>query len=104
MSRTKRLQIRISPELKEKVEKIASERNISVSELIVDYIKRLPNPKVLLAILASATIAAKNLSMPLRACMETPAPSIVLDCPHAHHSWWQWSCWFRCRTNAIIAR
>ena len=45
MSRTERLQIRISPELKEKVEGIAKERNISVSELLVDYIKRLPYPK-----------------------------------------------------------
>ncbi|WP_346016567.1 ribbon-helix-helix protein, CopG family [Chroococcidiopsis sp. CCMEE 29] len=43
MSRTQRLQIRISPELKKKVELIAKERNVSVSELIVDYIKRLPN-------------------------------------------------------------
>jgi len=37
-----------------------------VSELMVDYIKRLPNPKVLLAIFASATIAALSLPTPLR--------------------------------------
>lgn len=61
MSRTERLQIRISPELKEKVEKIAKERNVSVSELLVDYIKRLPSPKVVLAISAFAPIAALSL-------------------------------------------
>jgi predicted transcriptional regulator len=61
MSRTERLHIRISPELKKKVELIAKERNVSVSELLVDYIKRLPNPKVLLAISAVATIAALSL-------------------------------------------
>ena len=44
MLRTERLQIRISPELKQEVEKIATLRNVAVSELIVDYIKRLPNP------------------------------------------------------------
>jgi predicted transcriptional regulator len=65
MSRTERLQIRISPELKKKVELIAKERNVSVSELVVDYIKRLPSPKVLLAIFASATIAALSLPTPL---------------------------------------
>lgn len=43
MLRTERLSIRISPELKEKVETVAKERNITVSELIVDYIKRLPH-------------------------------------------------------------
>lgn len=66
MSRTERLQIRISPELKQKVERVASERNLTVSELIVDYIKRLPNPKALLAIGAFAPIAALYLPMPLR--------------------------------------
>ncbi len=66
MSRTERLHIRISPELKKKVELIAKERNVSVSELLVDYIKRLPNPKVLLAISAVATIAALSLPTPLR--------------------------------------
>jgi antitoxin component of RelBE/YafQ-DinJ toxin-antitoxin module len=65
MSRTERLSIRISPELKEKVEGVAKERNISVSELIVDYIKRLPNPKVLLAISAIAPLAALSLPTPL---------------------------------------
>jgi len=64
MSRTERLQIRISRPLKEKVEKVAKERNITVSELIVDYIKRLPNPKVLLAIGALAPIAALSLPTP----------------------------------------
>ncbi|HEY9781020.1 MAG TPA: ribbon-helix-helix protein, CopG family [Leptolyngbyaceae cyanobacterium] len=66
MHRTERLQIRISPELKKKVELIAKERNTSVSELIVDYIKRLPNPKALLAIFASTTIAALSLPTLLR--------------------------------------
>jgi antitoxin component of RelBE/YafQ-DinJ toxin-antitoxin module len=45
MAKTERIQIRISPELKIKAEKIADERNVSVSEMLMDYIKRLPNPK-----------------------------------------------------------
>lgn len=65
MSRTERLQIRISPELKEKVEAVAKERNISVSELLVDYIKRLPHPKTLLAISTIAPIASLYLPTPL---------------------------------------
>lgn len=66
MSRTERLSIRISPELKEKVEAVAKERNISLSELIVDYIKRLPYAKTLLAISAIAPIASLYLPTPLR--------------------------------------
>ena len=67
MSRTERLQIRISQELKEKVEGIAKERNISVSELLVDYIKRLPNPKTLLAFSTLiAPLASLYLPTPLR--------------------------------------
>ena len=61
MSRTERLYIRISPELKDKVTKIALERNITVSELLVDYIKRLPSPKAILAISAFARVAALSL-------------------------------------------
>lgn len=45
MPRTERIDFRISPELKQKVETIAKERGVSVSELLTDYIKRLPNPK-----------------------------------------------------------
>lgn len=65
MARTERLHIRISPELKAKVEAVALERNISVSELLVDYIKRLPTPKALLAIGAIAPIAALSLPTPI---------------------------------------
>ncbi|MBV9385539.1 MAG: hypothetical protein JOZ78_03820 [Chroococcidiopsidaceae cyanobacterium CP_BM_ER_R8_30] len=65
MPRTERLYIRISPELKDKVTRVAKERNVTVSELLVDYIKRLPNPKVLLAISAIAPIAALSLPTPL---------------------------------------
>ena len=66
MSRTERLQIRISPELKKKIEEIAKERDVSVSELLIDYIKRLPYPKVLLAISAIAPTASLFLPIPLR--------------------------------------
>ena len=45
MVKTTRLNIRITAALKEKVERVAKERGITVSELITDYIKRLPKPK-----------------------------------------------------------
>ncbi len=45
MVRSERIEFRIAPELKEKVEKIAKERNTTVSEMLTDYIKRLPKPK-----------------------------------------------------------
>lgn len=41
----KRLSMRISEDLKEKVEAIAAERDMSVSELISRLIERLPKPK-----------------------------------------------------------
>jgi antitoxin component of RelBE/YafQ-DinJ toxin-antitoxin module len=41
MARTERLNIRISSELKEKIKKIAESKGLTVSELIVDYIKSL---------------------------------------------------------------
>lgn len=45
MTRTERIEFRIIPELKDKVEKIAKEQNTTVSELLTDYIKRLPKPR-----------------------------------------------------------
>jgi antitoxin component of RelBE/YafQ-DinJ toxin-antitoxin module len=45
MAKTERLNIRTTKDLKQKVEAIAKERDVTVSELINDYIKRLPNPK-----------------------------------------------------------
>ena len=45
MAKTERLNIRTTKYLKQKVEAIAKERDVTVSELINDYIKRLPNPK-----------------------------------------------------------
>jgi antitoxin component of RelBE/YafQ-DinJ toxin-antitoxin module len=44
MIKTARLNIRLSEVLKSKVEQVAKERGVTVSELITDYIKRLPNP------------------------------------------------------------
>jgi antitoxin component of RelBE/YafQ-DinJ toxin-antitoxin module len=44
MVKDTRLNIRITETLKTKVEQIAKERGITVSELITDYIKRLPTP------------------------------------------------------------
>jgi antitoxin component of RelBE/YafQ-DinJ toxin-antitoxin module len=45
MAKTERLNIRTTEQLKSKLEAIAKERGITVSEMINDYIKRLPNPK-----------------------------------------------------------
>jgi uncharacterized protein (DUF1778 family) len=44
MTRTERLNIRISFELKEKLKKIAAANNVNVSEFVVDLIKSLPKP------------------------------------------------------------
>ena len=44
MARTEVVIFRISPELKQKLQKTAKLRDVSVSELLIDYIKRLPNP------------------------------------------------------------
>jgi antitoxin component of RelBE/YafQ-DinJ toxin-antitoxin module len=46
MAKTTRIYIRITETLKEKAERVAKEREITVSELITDFIKRLPSPKV----------------------------------------------------------
>jgi antitoxin component of RelBE/YafQ-DinJ toxin-antitoxin module len=45
MAKTTRLNIRLTETLKEKVDQVAKERGITISELITDYIKRLPAPK-----------------------------------------------------------
>lgn len=45
MARTERIDIRVSPELKTKVAAVAKERGLTVSELLIDYLKRLPAPK-----------------------------------------------------------
>jgi antitoxin component of RelBE/YafQ-DinJ toxin-antitoxin module len=45
MTKAARLNIRITEVLKEKVERVARERQITVSELITDYIKCLPLPQ-----------------------------------------------------------
>jgi antitoxin component of RelBE/YafQ-DinJ toxin-antitoxin module len=45
MAKTARIEFRLSPELKAKAEKVAKERNVTVSEMLTDYIKRLPSPK-----------------------------------------------------------
>jgi len=57
MSKDKRLQIRLSEEEYNKLESYARQKDISMAQVIREYIKRLPNPKVLLAISALATIA-----------------------------------------------
>lgn len=45
MAKTERLNIRTTEQLKSKLEAVAKERGITVSEMVNDYIKRLPNPK-----------------------------------------------------------
>jgi antitoxin component of RelBE/YafQ-DinJ toxin-antitoxin module len=43
--KTERLSIRTTKQLKSKIEAVAKERGVTVSEMVNDYIKRLPNPK-----------------------------------------------------------
>jgi predicted HicB family RNase H-like nuclease len=45
MSKTERLNIRISEKLKGKVMNLAQKQEITVSELIIDCIKKLPDPE-----------------------------------------------------------
>jgi antitoxin component of RelBE/YafQ-DinJ toxin-antitoxin module len=45
MAKTERLNIRTTKQLKSKIEAVAKERGITISEMVNDYIKRLPNPK-----------------------------------------------------------
>ena len=45
MAKTERLNIRTTEQLKSKIEAVAALRGITVSEMVNDYIKRLPNPK-----------------------------------------------------------
>jgi antitoxin component of RelBE/YafQ-DinJ toxin-antitoxin module len=44
-AKTERLSIRTTKQLKKKIEAVAKERDITVSEMVNDYIKRLPNPQ-----------------------------------------------------------
>lgn len=62
MSKEKRLQIRLSQIDYDKLEAYASQKDISMAQVLRDYIKRLPLPKGELAIFAFATIA--SLSFP----------------------------------------
>lgn len=43
--KTERLSIRTTKQLKNKIEAVAKERDITISEMVNDYIKRLPNPQ-----------------------------------------------------------
>ncbi len=43
--KTERISIRTTKALKDKIEKVAAERKVTVSEMINDYIKRLPIPR-----------------------------------------------------------
>jgi hypothetical protein len=58
MSRDKRLEIRLSEAEYSKLEAFASQKDISMAQVLRAYIKRLPTPKNLLAISAFAPIAA----------------------------------------------
>lgn len=73
MSKDKRLQIRLSEEDYNKLESYASQKDISMAQVLREYIKRLPHPKALLAIFAFATIAALSFPTPLRARVGTAA-------------------------------
>lgn len=66
MSKEKRLQIRLSEEDYNKLESYAKQKDISMAQVLREYIKRLPSPKTLLAICAIAPIAALSFPMPLR--------------------------------------
>jgi antitoxin component of RelBE/YafQ-DinJ toxin-antitoxin module len=45
MAKTETIIIRTTKSIKSKAKAIAKERELSLSELIVDYIKQLPEPK-----------------------------------------------------------
>jgi antitoxin component of RelBE/YafQ-DinJ toxin-antitoxin module len=45
MAKTERLSIRTTQRLKDKIARLAVERGITVSEMVNDYIKSLPEPK-----------------------------------------------------------
>lgn len=66
MSKEKRLQIRLSEAEYNKLESYASQKDISMAQVLREYIKRLPNPKVLLAISAVAPLATLSFPTPLR--------------------------------------
>jgi len=64
MSKEKRLQIRLSEAEYNKLEAYASQKDISMAQVLREYIKRLPHPKTLSAIFAIATIAPLSFPMP----------------------------------------
>ncbi|MBV9389810.1 MAG: hypothetical protein JOZ78_25585 [Chroococcidiopsidaceae cyanobacterium CP_BM_ER_R8_30] len=66
MSKEKRLQIRLSDEDYNRLESFAKQKDISMAQVLREYIKRLPLPKTLLAISAFAPIAALSFPTPLR--------------------------------------
>jgi antitoxin component of RelBE/YafQ-DinJ toxin-antitoxin module len=45
MTKTERLNIRTTKQLKSKIEAVARARGVTISEMVNDYIKRLPIPK-----------------------------------------------------------
>lgn len=66
MSRDKRLEIRLSEPEYSKLEAYAKQKDISMAQVLREYIKRLPTPKEELAIFVVTTIAANSFPMPLR--------------------------------------
>jgi glucokinase len=66
MSKEKRLQIRLSEAEYNKLESYATQKDISMAQVLRDYIKRLPHPKTLSAIFAVATIATLSFPTLLR--------------------------------------
>ena len=65
MSRDKRLEIRLSEPEYNKLEAYAKQKDISMAQVLREYIKRLPNPKGELVIFVITTIAALSFPMPL---------------------------------------
>lgn len=65
MSKEKRLQIRLAETEYKKLEAYAHLKDISMAQVLRDYIKRLPLPKEGLAIVAIAKIASLSFPTPL---------------------------------------
>lgn len=66
MSRDKRLEIRLSEPEYLKLDAYAKQKDISMAQVLREYIKRLPTPKGELAIFVITTIAALSFPTPLR--------------------------------------
>jgi hypothetical protein len=64
MSRDRRLEIRLTEAEYNKLEAYAHQKDISMAQVLREYIKRLPNPKTLSVIFAVASITLLSFPTP----------------------------------------